>query len=72
MIEQEVLGTAVLLSEPVATFAASDLVEDVVLSTRSPAHLLVVAGRSAVGNLDVVAGSLVPSNHLLGTGEALG
>lgn len=72
MIEQEVLGTAVLLSEPVATFAASALVKDVVLSTRSPTHLPVVAGRSAVGNLDVVAGSLVPSNHLLGTGEALG
>lgn len=66
------LGVALLLSEPVATFAASDLSKDVVLSTRSPAHLPVVAGRSAVGNLDVVAGSLVPSNHLLGTREALG
>lgn len=72
MIEQELLGTAVLLSEPVATFAASDLSKDVVLSTRSPAHLPVVAGGSTVGNLNVVAGSLVPSNHLLGTGEAFG
>lgn len=52
--------------------AARALSKDVVLRTGSPAHVPVVTGRGAVGNLDVVAGSLVPSNHLLGTGEALG
>lgn len=46
--------------------------EDVVLSTRSPTHVDVVAGGSAVGNLNVVSGGLVPSNHLLSTLGALG
>lgn len=51
---------------------ARTLLEDVVLGTRSPAHVGTVGGRSTVGNLDVVARSLVPGNHLLSTGQALG
>lgn len=48
------------------------LLEDIVLGTRSPAHVGAIGGRSTVGNLDVVASSLVPGNHLLSTGQALG
>jgi hypothetical protein len=48
------------------------LLEDIVLGARSPAHVGAVGGRSTVRNLDVVSRSLVPGNHLLGTGQALG
>lgn len=51
---------------------AGPLLEDIVLGTSSPTHVGTVGGRSTVGDLDVVASSLVPGNHLLSTGQALG